>query len=92
MVQVTLSVSSNELRSDGRHLARGRAIGALVPAWRAVRIRLIGRRVEMRTASVTGTSRTLSTKRWWKEWRPNLSHTSPPFTTIENDGEIEEGP
>jgi hypothetical protein len=31
-------------------------------------------------------------ERWWKEWRPNLSHTSPPFTTIENDGEIEEGP
>jgi putative ABC transport system permease protein len=38
---VTLSVSSNELRSDAVILLVVALLGALVPAWRAVRIRLI---------------------------------------------------
>jgi hypothetical protein len=30
-------------------------------------------------------------ERWWKEWRPNLWHSSPPFATIGSDGEVDEG-
>jgi ABC-type antimicrobial peptide transport system permease subunit len=38
---VTLSVSANELRSDAVILLLVAIVGALVPAWRAVRVRLL---------------------------------------------------
>jgi ABC-type antimicrobial peptide transport system permease subunit len=38
---VTFSVSSTELRSDAMILLAVAVIGALVPAWRAVRVRLL---------------------------------------------------
>jgi ABC-type antimicrobial peptide transport system permease subunit len=38
---VTLSVTSSELRGDAIILLAVAVMGALVPAWRAVRIRLL---------------------------------------------------